>query len=566
MNSLKSFPSWRSYALLFLAIVLLTVNGLAQKYTAPSDPVVGSQNTVTADPPLVRPTTTPCIVPLFDNYVFADFSPKSFSYVPTACPGPWSKVVLETDFSVSAGRQFDRTANIWIGGVNVYFGTTAEPSAAVSRSWHTESDLTDYSALFAAPQVGRVDLGNLVNSTFTGILFGSAKLLFYPVASGNTAPVPADTVLPLASDPTGGSTLLFTPHDSLSRTFTLPTNIERAYLDVVAQSQSGDEFWYTCVPNNLTGPLQSCGATAFRETEVFIDGQSAGVAPVYPWIYTGGIDPFLWRPIAGIQTLNFVPYRVDLTPFAGQLSDGTPHAVSVKVFNANFYFATTATLLLYQDHGSALVTGALTANTIGTASPVVATNINTDATGNITGTVSVTSNRNFKLAGFVNTSHGKVDTQISQQIAFANNQQFNITGNGNFYSQAIVQNTQISSNTVTKGKGPAQVINTEQQWPLSLAYSFIVNPDGSADQPSTIHQGYVRHDVNTGGAGPAYVSDTNVTNDPADTLVFAATTHAQNQSGMQRYQFQDNRGACWDRTITAASGALASVTDGCKKQ
>jgi hypothetical protein len=33
------------------------------------------------------------------------------------------------------------------------------------------------------------------------------------------------------------------------------------------------------VPDALTGPLQSCGATAFRETQIAIDGQPAGVAP-----------------------------------------------------------------------------------------------------------------------------------------------------------------------------------------------------------------------------------------------------------------------------------------------
>src|SRR5437879_2848757 len=73
---------------------------------------------------------------------------------------------------------------------------------------------------------------------------------------------------------------LFKPTDQLATTFTLPQNVERAYLDVIAQSQSNDEFWYTCVPNDVTGELQSCGATAFRETEVTVDGQPAGVAPV----------------------------------------------------------------------------------------------------------------------------------------------------------------------------------------------------------------------------------------------------------------------------------------------
>ena len=147
----------------------------------------------------------------------------------------------------------------------------------------------------------------------------------------------------------------------LAPTFNLPANVEAAYLDVIPQSQSGDEFWYTCVPDDVAGELFSCGGTSFREAEVTIDGQPAGVAPVYPWIFTGGIDPLLWRPIPSVQTLNFVPYRVDLTPFAGVLSNGQPHQVGVSVYNANNYFLVAASLLLYLDHGATHVTGAVTA-------------------------------------------------------------------------------------------------------------------------------------------------------------------------------------------------------------
>ena len=114
---------------------------------------------------------------------------------------------------------------------------------------------------------------------------------------------------------------------------------------------------------------------AFREAEVTIDGAPAGVAPVYPWIFTGGIDPFLWRPIPGVHTLNFEPYRVDLTPFAGVLSNGQQHTVAVNVYNADQYFSATATLLLYQDTGSIQVTGAVTTNTIGQPDPVITENI-----------------------------------------------------------------------------------------------------------------------------------------------------------------------------------------------
>jgi len=181
----------------------------------------------------------------------------------------------------------------------------------------------------------------------------------------------------------------------------LPTNVERAYLDVVLQHQgANDEFWYACVPNDLAGQLQSCVGTAFREGQLSIDGQPAGVVPIFPWIFTGGVDPLFWRPIPAPQALNFVPYRVDVTPFAGVLSDGHPHRFAIKVTNNSQFFSTTATLLVYLDPGSTRVTGAVTRNTIGAPSPTVNAALSTDpATGTVSGTVTTTSSRQFVLAG-----------------------------------------------------------------------------------------------------------------------------------------------------------------------
>lgn len=572
MNDVRSLlPSPQQFfkSLIGPAIIAAFAFGATTLSAQPIPPpglVIGSANTATADPPVPRPDTTPCVAQLFSNIAFADFSPKLFTFTPPAgCPGPWAKVVLNADFSIQAGLQFDRTAEIWIGGVNVYFGTTSEPGGTVARSWHIERDLTDYTALFNTSQNGRVDLDNLVNSTFTSTLFGTAELQFYPLAHKNGAASTADLVLPLASDPTGGTTFLNTTSDSLAKTFTLPTNVERAFLDVVAQSQAGDEFWYTCVPNDVATELQSCGGTGFRESEVSIDGQPAGVAPVYPWIYTGGIDPLLWRPIPGVQTLNFVPYRVDLTPFAGVLSNGQPHAVSVNVFNADAGFSTTATLLVFQDHGAKVVTGQVTQNTIGAPAPNVQEKLNTDASGNITGTVTVTSSREFTIAGLVHTSHGTVRTTVDQSISFSNVQSFNITNTT--FVQNIKQRTNISSETKTQGGGDNdRAFQQSFEWPLDLGFSFVVNSDGSGgSQTTTIKQQYLSAELGHGGPGADSFRAILNSVSPSDTLLFDANfniTGSTGQQNTQTYFSLDSTGGCFSRTITAATGVLTSISDG----
>jgi hypothetical protein len=53
----------------------------------------------------------------------------------------------------------------------------------------------------------------------------------------------------------------------MTQALSLPGNTERVYLDVIAQSESNDEFWYLFGPNDRITNFESCGNTAFRETE-----------------------------------------------------------------------------------------------------------------------------------------------------------------------------------------------------------------------------------------------------------------------------------------------------------
>jgi len=531
---------------------------------------IGSSNTATADPRVPHPKTTPCIVELFTNYRFGNFNPQSFPYAPPAsCPAPWAKVILEADFSVTKGIQYDRTANIWIGPTNIYFGTTSEPDPSDARNWHVERDLTDYTSIFTVDQTGTVDLFNLYAKPYTGLLHGSAALYFYPLAPNQTAPVTADQVIGFSSGAPGSvqTVALDTTgtccQPSLAETLTFPTNIEAVYFDVFAQSQHDDEFWYTCVPNDVASELESCGNTAFRESEVTIDGTPAGVAPVYPWIFTGGIDPFLWIPIPGVQTLNFRPYRVNLTPFASVLDDGNPHTIALSVFNADDYFSATASLLLYLDHGSTQVSGGVTENTLTAPSPAIGEHIHTDKNGNIAGAVNTASEHSFTISGYVNTSTGPVTTTIAQDIKFSNDQDFEITPT--IYDQNITQNTVIHSTVTTVNGAGNNVDKVNHNWPLTLDIDLVFNSDGTIDQTTTGNQ-YFERDEQTSLNGQ--VVSFNVVQDrvtPTDTLILNSSFEIignENQSSAQTYFASDSSGYCYSRSITAAANVLTSITDG----
>ena len=563
-----------------LACVAAAPPAAAQVVIASKIPQVGSANPATAAPLVPRPASKHCSVHLFHDLEFADFSAKSFSFTPPRdCPGPWAKVVFSADFTVTAGRQFDRTAAFYLGHSNLSYGTTAEPSAAVSPSWHVERDVTDLSAVFASRQSGEADLGNFVGVSggvdYTGIIYADAELEFYEVPDGAAAPPVPDVVIPVP-DAAGGAVSLDTTASVLTQSVTLPRNTERLYLDVIAQSQSNDEFWFTCVPNDLASELQSCGNTAFRETEIAIDGAVAGVAPVTPWIYTGGIDPYLWRPIPGIQTLDFEPYRVDLSPFAGTLDDGKAHTIALSVYGANSYFLVTGNLLAYTDHGASVVTGAILQNSLtATPAPVVVEDIVTGASGDITGTVRVSAVREYTIRGFANTSHGRVESKVQASIKFDNTQTFNITTSN--YVQNVNQSTAVYAKSSSVGAGgAAQSTESFRSFPLALNYAQIGNADGSFDVTTTALQQRATDETSeraaaATGAAPlaATASSRNVVS-AADTLLFDAggsLTGRKNQATSQSFLAENSSGLCYSRDIAAASGVLTSIEDGkaCRK-
>ena len=550
--------------IILLSMTILAGSLVAQVVMAPEPPRVGSSDPASPEPSVARPSTKPCTVSLLSEQAFADFNNKPIAYTPPGgCPGPWAKVVFSADFTVTAGRQYDRTAKFFLGGANIYFGTTAEPRSTLSPSWHVERDVTDLSALFHTSQIGVAELGNFVGisngTTYDGVIYANARLQFYPVNSANPAPMVADAVLAF---PINDTTRVISTTDKSTGTFTFPKNLERLYLDVISQSQSEDEFWYLSVPNNVATELESYGNTAFRETEVSIDNRPAGLAPVYPWIYTGGIDPYLWEPLPGVETLNLKPYRVDLSPFAGYLADGKAHTIAVSVFNANSGFDVASTLLLYTGAADSVTTGHVLMNTLQGPSPKVQESLNTAADGTVSGTLSVTSSRAWTIEGFINTSHGRVDTTVQGSNSFGNLQDDKVSST--IYKQDVVQQTdQQELVTVTTNTGTVATQHIVS-YPLIVNYNQAPLSDGSYAITTYVKQD--KYDALRSPLGPNTPNPvvTNETVETTDTLHYDSSfnylghydTHAT-----AIFASKDSEHNCYYKMLGADALKLTSVED-----
>jgi hypothetical protein len=361
----------------------------------------------TAAPPVAKPPTRSCTVPIVDHK-FANFDNFVGAYSPpAACAGPWAKVVLHMDGAV-AGRQFDRLGWLTIGDVMVFKTSTPEPSPDGIR-WSVDKDVSSYAPLLRSPRQVVMFLGNVVDDTFTGVLDIQVSLTFYTADRRHPAPAGAPSdVLPLSGQRHDGA--------DLTGTVTVPRNTERLLAEVYATGSGGgcEEFWYLTAP---PASGYSCPADAgpYREVQVLLDGRVAGIAAPFPHVYTGGwSNPFLWYVLPAPRAFDIRPLTYDLSPYLGLLTDGAPHTVAVHVVGVPAGqpgWDTPVNVLAWRDPGSAVVTGRLVAHHVGSLSNDV-----TDSTVDGGHQVTVRASHRLDAVGFVHTSHGTVVTAIDQRL------------------------------------------------------------------------------------------------------------------------------------------------------
>lgn len=551
---------------------------------------LGSRVVASAEPPVSRPATKPCRVTVFAHEAFDEHGdassmvahPHRFGFAPPkGCEGGWSKVVLEADFSVPAGRQYDRTVALWLGGVNLYFGTTIEPEPDLAQYWHVERDLTDYAALFRQAHAGQMILNNWVSPTTNSPIYADVRLIFYPTAAGQPVPTVADRVYALGSDLRGEQTPLEHPDDGLARRISFPRNVERAYLDVIAQSQAHDERWYTCVEQPYLQKtrdyslesFEACDGGSFRGLEVLVDGKAAGLAPVYPWIFTGGVAPHLWLPTPGIQTTNFVPTRVDLTPYAGLFDDGKPHTVAVRVLGADHFFNVAATLLVYQDPHASQLQGELTRNTLVAQQPAglsVRETLHADAAGRIVGTIDTDEVQSYVIAGRLSTSRGNLDTTVHYTGEFHNQQNFRRPGDKR-YDETIDQLSTMSLTVRRALEGrPLDGYTIQQRDPLCLSSRKIMVTQGQDFTAEVaIRQGHrieVRRMAARGTTYHAVLDENLITRDHADGKTIPdpldSSSFAYDELGSERASFADSIGSCYRTAIQSRNERLTAMSEG----
>jgi hypothetical protein len=548
-----------SVSIFLLVLAAFAASVARAELATPPKPIPGTRTFTSAELIVPRPDTKPCEVELFGTREFIGEAPAPFAYAPPAgCPGPWARIVIEADYDVTAGRQFDRTALIDVGGINLYFGTTMEPRRDLAQAWHVERDITDYAAYLTEPHDGEARLVNYVDDTYTGHIHGRARLLFYPTAPSAQAPEGPQLIVPLAAH----LTRISAEAPVLEASLTLPRNMERVALDLISEPQADDEFWYGCVDDRIAkGRRDVCGGGAFRESEIAIDGELAGVAPIYPWIYTGGINPYLWFPVPGLETVNFTPYRVDLTPFAGRLNDGKPHTIRVGVVGLRNYVFVTGTLLVWRDGGAEVVNGSVTKNTLKPAA------INVDGAGlkvtgdGLNGRSLTRARRNYEISGFVDTSHGRVTSRLRQTMRFVNDQTLTASATGQGW--LLKQSTRVATRRAVTSAAGTTTVTTDETFPLTVDDRTHV-ADGVTHEDIGLFQGMRRTTTLVVPGAPVQTTLYEATLMPELHALIDPVTHATSHPeshSVETVHMRTATGHCYKRTITSENDAVVSVSD-----
>jgi hypothetical protein len=442
-------------------------------------------NPMSLDPTPVTPPTTPDVVTVAYHAAFGNGSPPAVKTV-TLPSGAFSKVVLDVT-GTESGVQYDRLCEVFDGATQIFLGVTPEPTPQ-GITWHVSKDVTGYLPLLEGRRTFSTFVDNYLSSTDTGIPTITVKLLFYPPggafaathaatiaspslagtaidesgpASPATAPGVPTAAVPLV--PSGATNTFNTinPGQTLSSTVTLPDTVTTASLDLYAVGQSNDEFWWSLEP-------------AFREIEVSIDGKLAGVVWPYPYVYTGGVNPLIWRPLTGIHTLDIPSYRLDLTPFAGLL--GGTHTVSLTVAGNDGFWLAGGTLLLTT--AKQPTTGQLTADTL--TFPTTSTVTTTKALGwSKQPVTSESAARSYRISGQVDIAGQTWTDTLQQSLQFGDDQNsVNPSCSGPCYQWVQGEETQTTTENIS---GPALALRTDKSsWTIDAPNGYEQNAAGSA--------------------------------------------------------------------------------------
>ena len=454
-----------------IALLMLGPGGFARPTTAAPSRTVGLHD-LAADPSDFPPAnysnpsiSAPPAVP--------HTSPKVLvlsSYGTVAIPwGVWETVVLNYT-GYTAGTAYDYFQTVTIDGAMVYVGVNPE-----AGSWTQLVNLSSYLAFFDHQKSITISGPSLGQGTnFEGVQINNLSLAFYPVPKGASPPTYANLIEPLfAFSGTPASAAISVPSDASA---------------VVLQLMAiGSEFWYSLNPD-------------FTAVTVSVGGYNLSTYLQYPWINSGGIDLFAWRPIYPVNMLDHQWENFNLTGALGLLEGQT--TLNVTAAAGAMGASVIANLLVYTNphvHGATETSFAYDQAPVVTVTETNSTIVNPN--GNNYTVYDQFDRISYAYSSRIATSTGHYSVALSTVEHYANEQTLNDVWQ-NITESETVNSVQTTSYDERNAHGTA--VSTESlSYPLAMqlgaliAYDYSIGSDSYYNYTSyfyNVTQGYVALD------------------------------------------------------------------------
>ncbi|KIY70925.1 hypothetical protein CYLTODRAFT_346938 [Cylindrobasidium torrendii FP15055 ss-10] len=389
---------------------------------------------------------------------------------PTDCGplGSWSAITLNLTVT-SNGTQYDRLGVFTFQNVEIWRTSTPEPTRGDGIRWTYVKDVTKYLPLFEKPGTFIFQLDNIIQEGLDGVYSTVVGATYYASSEKHPTAAKADLIIPLSTlaNDTGNDAAV-PPGFSLN--VTLPTNTIKVFAELYASGNSQEEFWYLNAPNDYLEELPdgtTYGQGPFREVRLLVDGRLSGVAFPYAVLFTGGIIPSFWRPIAAYGALDLPTYFIDVTPFASLLADGNPHNFTIDVASAENDHAilgnwfVSGALYVVLDTSPKPTTGGIT---VYEADPYASSSVSRTDTGDVAFTVSA--ERTIHIEATVISGSGETTTVVwTQNLSYENKQTFD--------ANATVQTMrQTASGTTKSTHNGKSALSDVFEYPLDIDFTY----------------------------------------------------------------------------------------------
>ncbi|TVY81026.1 Peptide-N4-(N-acetyl-beta-glucosaminyl)asparagine amidase A [Lachnellula suecica] len=211
------------------------------------------------------------------------------------------------------------------------------------------------------------------------------------------------------------------------------------------------------------------GYSPFREIQLLIDGSLAGVSWPFPLLFTGGVDPGLWRPIVGIGAYDLPALEIDIGPWLPFLCDGNSHTFELKVVGfdsgaagkigtvgQNWYV--TGAVFIWLDENSNQTTGTELKSTTPLLSFDFQPQVTSSNGTNSTFYFQLLAQRTLSLSSTIYTSSG-AKNNIQNMTVSAYNQSLSMNSQGSFSDSSSLL--------------------TSYSYPINLYSAYVIAPSSS---------------------------------------------------------------------------------------